>query len=338
MLHVDKLQHLDLIPFSLQIFRAEPVRGQSGKPLPQKPVIHDRRQGSGASVPGRELRVQLVLAARHREDHFRAPSHRFCQRVIRSCIAGMESDHHIYPVHAVIVRDIPHEKGQLVIPVLFRQFPAVVDHVFFQVQPDDADVISSQLVEIVIHSECEIRFPASEIQYRKLPSLLQPGKDILDKFQEAVDLSEFVRLRPHDLPVLCHHTQVSEERNRCALLQDIILPPVMGAVRRPHLCLPLLPSYCDLPFFAHKYRALFPHGLDLHLPEPLHNPRDLPARIFSCQILMKCLCLCEGFKLKVQLPLFFKRAHPDLYYALPVPRITYSPADKIYIQDFRQKP
>ena len=279
-----------------------------------------------------------MLAARHREDHFRAPAHRLCQRVVRGCVAGVECDHHIYPVHAVIVCDIPHEEGQLVIPVLFRQLPAVIDHIFFQVQPDDTDVISSQLVEIVVHGECEIRFPASEIQDRKLPPLLQPGEDILDKFQEAVDLAEFVRLRPHDLPVLCHHSQVSEERDRHAFLQDVMFLPVMGAVRRPGFRLSLLPAYRDLPFFAHKHRALFPHSLDLHLPEPLHIPRDLPARIFGCQIFMKRLCLCEGFELKVQLPLFFKRAHPDLYYALLVPRITYSPADKIYIQDFRQKP
>lgn len=112
----------------------------------------------------------------------------------------------------------------------------------------------------------------------------------------------------------------------------------MRTVRGTGFLLPSPAADRNLSFFTHKHRTLFPHCLKLHLSELLHISRDLPAGVFTCQILVKRLCLCEGFDLKKQLPLFFKRTHLDLYYPRLVPRITYDPADKIYIKDFRQKP
>ena len=72
-----------------------------------------------------------------------------------------------------ILRNIPLQEQQLLISVLFTQLITPPDHLFLKIQPDDPDIILLQLMQIIIHGKCQVRFAASEIQDRKLPVSVQ---------------------------------------------------------------------------------------------------------------------------------------------------------------------
>ena len=243
----------------------------------------------------------------------------------------MERDDHIHLVDALIIRNVPHQERQLLIAVLLRQFSAVFDHILFQIQADNADIVFFQLMQIIIHGKCEIRFSASEIEDRKLSLLIELRKDIFDKFQEPVDLAEFVRLRPDDLPVLCHHPQISEERHRDPFFQDIMFLTVVGQIRRLRLLPALLFLNGGLSFLADEHRIYVAHRLYLHLAELL----CILGKLFFCllffQISVKCLFRRKRLKLEQQLPFLLKRPDFHLYYALFIPRVADHRTDKIYI-------
>ena len=63
--------------------------------------------------------------------------------------------------------------------------------------------------------------------------LIKLREHVLDKFEETVDLAEFVVLRMDDRPVLRLDTELHEERDRDPLFEDVALLPVMGKSVRP---------------------------------------------------------------------------------------------------------
>ena len=75
--------------------------------------------------------VQLMLAAWYREDHFCIPLNRIVERKVRSCIAGMQRNHHIYIKRRLVAVNIAHLKAQPGIAVFFSSRIAVYNHVFF---------------------------------------------------------------------------------------------------------------------------------------------------------------------------------------------------------------
>ena len=75
-LHINKFQHLHLISGLLEHRSAQPVRDQRGHPLLQKTVFEHRLQHIIL-----KLAVQLMLAARNREDRLRAPADGLRKRI-----------------------------------------------------------------------------------------------------------------------------------------------------------------------------------------------------------------------------------------------------------------
>ena len=250
-----------------------------------------------------------MLAARHRKDHFRIPADRLGKRVVRGRIAGMERDDHIHLIHAVIIRDVAGKECKLVITVLLCQPAAVPDHILLQIQPDNADIIAFQLMQIIIHGKCKIRLSAPEVKDRKFPVPVKLRQDILDKLKEPVDLPELVRPRPDDLPVLRHHPEIPEKGHVLSFFENVSLLPVVGQVRRLRLLSALLPLDRGLPFFADQHRIL---------------------RI-TVQIFVERLFRRKRLKLKGQLPFQFQRA--DLHFDDPafLPRVADDRADEIFI-------
>ena len=169
-----------------------------------------------------------MLAAGNGKDDLCAPAHRLFQSEIRCRIAGVESHHHIHLVHALVGGDVPGIEGQLFVAVFYGQAIAFFYHVFFQIQPDDPHRVSFQFLQIIIHGKGQIGLSAAEIQDHRLPGTVQPRQDILNEFQEPVDLAEFVIPGIYDLAILCHNAQIHQERDGFPFLQNVILFPVMG--------------------------------------------------------------------------------------------------------------
>ena len=243
----------------------------------------------------------------------------------------MERDDHIHLIHAVIIRDVAGKERKLVITVLFCQPAAVPDHILLQIQPDNADIIAFQLMQIIIHGKCKIRLSAPEVKDRKFPVPVKLRQDILDKLKEPVDLPELVRPRPDDLPVLRHHSEITEKRYEFPFFENVSLLPVVGQVRRLRLLSALLPLDRGLPFFADQHRILRIRRLDLHLPElPGAAGQLLHGRI-TVQIFVERLFRRKRLKLKDQLPFQLQRA--DLHFDDPafLPRVADDRADEIFI-------
>ena len=186
-------------------------------------------------------------------------------------------------------------------------------------------------MQIIIHGKREIRFPASEINDGQLSPAVEPRQDIFYEFEEAVDLPELIGLRPDDLTVCSHHTQILQKRDRDPFLQNILLFSVVGKIRFFRRCLPFSSLDRNFPLPAHKHCTVLMHCLDLHLPEVLHVFQDLFRRLFPAQVFVKRLCFCEGFDLKMQISLCLHRSDFHLYYSLFFHGITYDRPDKIYI-------
>ena len=108
MLHIDKFEHLCLVPHILQIFCAQAVSHKSCETLSQKPVAHDRSKhlrNLSSDLPAvsilmsagiRKLYIQFMLTARHRQDHFCIPADRLCQCIACRRVTGMKRDDHIH--------------------------------------------------------------------------------------------------------------------------------------------------------------------------------------------------------------------------------------------------
>ena len=110
-------------------------------------------------------------------------------------------------------------------------------------------------MQIIIYGKCQIRFPASEVQYRKLPVFIKLRQNVFDKFQEPVNLPEFIKPGIHDLALFCHNSKLQKKRNRNSLFQHILFPAVMAPVYflffdALRLC-PLLYRYLSL--LAYQY-------------------------------------------------------------------------------------
>ena len=252
--------------------------------------------------------------------------------MIRRRIAGMKRHDHIDLVDSIVIRNIPLQKSQFFISVFYCQFTTMADHLFFQIQPDDPNVVILKFMQIIVHCKCQIRLPASEIQDRHFPFLIQSRKNILDKFQKTVDLPELIKLCAHDFPILRHHAEILKKRNRDPLFQNVFLTPVMGKIRLlfPAFCLMFLDRH--FPLFTHENRIFHVPRIKLHLPELFHIGQNPLRRLLRLQILMKRLCFRKGFQLVNPLSAHLHRAYFDLQNAVFFTRIAQDRLYKFFIQ------
>ena len=90
----------------------------------------------------------------------------------------------------------------------------------------------------MVDREGEIGLAAAEIDHPQRSVRAERGHDVVDQLEEAVDLAELVVAALAHLPVRCHHAELDEERHRRALLEQVLLLPIVrprrrGAGRRP---------------------------------------------------------------------------------------------------------
>ncbi len=300
MLHVDELQDLHVIPLLLQQVGPQGVRDQCRHALPDHAVAQD-----GRKLPAPDLAVQLMLAAGHRQDHAGSPLYGLLQGIVRGLVAGVEGDHHVHLLPALIVADVPLPEAQAIVMQLFGQLTAAVDHIRFQIQPGDPDVPALEPVQIIVHAEGQIGLPAAEIHDADGAVCGKLLQHILDELQITVDLPELIIFRPHHLPLGRLHSQAHQEVHRLPLGQDVALGAVVGHVRKvwgfrvPALF--GLDGHC--PLSADQDAGFQVGAAYLRLPEqPLH---------ISCQAFLQLLPLqvpVEHLRAAVQCLL---EAHPS---------------------------
>ena len=307
MLHINEFQDLRGIPFAFQILCAQGIRHKSGHALLDQSVFEYRLQYLILYLP-----VQLVLAARHRQDNLRFPGNRFSQSMIRRRITRMEGHYHVHPFCICIICNISHLEAKLLITVLPSKLAAVPDHVLLKIQSDDPDIISPKLMQIIIHGKCQVRLPASEIQDGKLPVTLKLRQDILDKFQETIYLSKFVEFGADDLPLFRHDPQILKKRNRHSFFKDISLLPVMAHIHLLSLILLSLSLYRRSALLTHQHRKYRFCRLHLHLAHILHILLQKGARLPGIHIPVECLTVLKCLDLKHQLLPHEQRAHLHL--------------------------
>ena len=119
-----------------------------------------------------------------------------------------------------------------------RERGARRDHVLLQVEADDLDLAAAQLGEEVMDREGEVGLAAAEVDHSQRAIGSERGNDVVDQLEEAVDLAELVVAALAHLPVRRHHAELDEERDRRALLEQVLLLPIVrprrrGAGRRP---------------------------------------------------------------------------------------------------------
>ena len=285
------------------------VRNQSRHPLFQKAVAKNRLQGLVS-----DLSIQFMLAAGHGQNRPGIPLHRSGQRIVRGSIAGVERYHQVYLVHSLIIRDIPCQKLQLFIAEPLRQLIAAANNILLQIQADNPQVKSLQFPKIIVHGKRQVGFSAAEINHGQFPSSGKRRTDIPDKFQEPVDLPEFIIPAVYHLSLRGHHSQLHQERHRRSFFQNIVLFPVVGQLRRARNPGPLFLLHSYLSFFAYQHRGGHLCRLRLHLPVIRFHPagRRLYEVLFFIIDMGFLLSIPES-RLISEVSLHRQRPHSDLY-------------------------
>ena len=169
----------------------------------------------------------------------------------------------------------------------------MTNHIFLQIQSYDSYVIFFQFMQIIIHGKCEIRFTTAKIQDCKFSSLIKLRQYILDKFQEPVDLPEFVEFRMHDLSILCHNTKILKKWYRDSLFQYILLLAVVAHINLLLFAFFHLAFYCYFSLFAYKNCISCSLCLHLHLAHIFHILKKYFTSFFLLHILVKRLIIPE---------------------------------------------
>ena len=142
---------------SFDELRAGGVRCECREPLAQDSVRQERSEPVVV-----HLAVQLVLAARRREDHLGAPADGPLERRIRCRVAGMQRDDHVRRL-TLEQRDVAELEPQPFVPQCVRQRPAALDHVLLEIEADDLHVEPALDREQVVERKGEIRLPRPEV-------------------------------------------------------------------------------------------------------------------------------------------------------------------------------
>ena len=139
----------------------------------------------------------------------------------------MKRHHHIDPINAFIRSNIPLTESQLLIAVFFCQHAAFFNDILFQIQSNDPYIVLLQFMQIIIHRKRKIRLSTSKIKDCHFPVFGKFGKDILNKLQKTIDLSEFIITTVYNLPLRSHNSQVDQKFYRFSLFQNVPLLPIM---------------------------------------------------------------------------------------------------------------
>ena len=230
-LRVDEFHRLNAITGALKKLGAYCVRRERGEPFLYEPEAEERlERGTAAVGELRKLRVDLMLAARNGQNRAHSPFHGVVEREIGRGVACVEGHHDVGRAAPAVRRDVAHGKRKPRQVQLGRHPRAVFDDVLLQVQPEHLAVDSLDFPQKIVDRKSQIRFPGAEIDDAKGRAVAvtgaafhHVGKDVVDNFEEAVYLPEFVVLRRDDFSFGGHHAEADEERHGNALLDYSVL-------------------------------------------------------------------------------------------------------------------
>ena len=225
---------------------------------------------------------------------------------------------------------------QLVITIRSGQFTAMPYHIFLKIQPYDVYIKTLQFSEIIIHSKSKIGFSAAKIQDRDLSVLRKLRKDIPDKLQKAIDLSELVISGSNDLSILCHNSQIHQKRSCRSLSENVLFHPVMRSdLYLLILCRPVLFCFDGcFPFLADKDTSILTASGCLKLTKFLHGMLQISDHLFPGKILMINLRpFCHG-RLVKNLTLQLHRTKLHLGRSLASPAATDNSLYQLFINLF----
>ena len=101
MLELDELDDLHVVPDRAEQLGPGGIRHLGRESLTQRAVAEQRREGAVL-----ELGQQLVLAARHGEDHRRPGPYRAIERVVGGGVAGVQADDEVDARERLVAGDV----------------------------------------------------------------------------------------------------------------------------------------------------------------------------------------------------------------------------------------
>ena len=169
-LELDELDDLNVVADGAEKLGTGSVRHLGGEPLAQGAVAEERIERR----PG-ELREQLVLAARHREDHRGAGAHGAVEGVVGGGIAGVEADDEVDPLERGVAGDVADLEPEAVGAERAGERLAVLDDIGLEVETDDLDLAPMDGRQQVVEREREIRLAGPEVDDAKRASAGRAG-------------------------------------------------------------------------------------------------------------------------------------------------------------------
>ena len=157
-LELDELDHLHVVADGAEKLGPRGVGHLGGKPLTQGAVAEQRIERRA-----RELGEQLVLAARHGEDHRRTGTNGAVEGVVGGGIAGMEADDEVDSLERRVPRDVAHLEPEAVGAERAGERLAVIHHVSLEVETDDLDLALMDDREQIVEREGQVRLAGAEV-------------------------------------------------------------------------------------------------------------------------------------------------------------------------------
>ena len=149
------------------------------------------------------------------------------QGVVCGGVAGVQRDHQIGGLIGQIIPDVAAAEVQAGIAVFFRHSAAVGDHILFQIQPNNIRFFPQDLGDIIVDHKGQIGLSAAKIHdAQRFPGIF--GQNIVQKLHKAVDLLEFIVFGLDNPALRRQHAEIHQRRDAHALLQQILLFPVVS--------------------------------------------------------------------------------------------------------------
>ena len=161
-----------------------------------------------------------------------------------------------------------------------------LNYICFQIQTNNIYIITFQFSQIVIHGKCKIGLSASKIKNGHFPLLIQSWKNVLNKFQKSIDLSELIVFLGNNPAFLIHNTKINKKGDWNIFLKYVLLYTIVGQYLRA-LAESLVLSesqtfsifgmtsglYGHLSFFAYQNSSIQRHPTCLKLRKIMLQPR-----------------------------------------------------------------
>ena len=227
-----------------------------------------------------------MLTAGYRQNNFRSPFHSLRKSIICSCVTGMQGYYHINRRNTFIISNISLIRMQFFISILYCKMITFFYYICFQIQTNNIYIITFQFSQIVIHGKCKIGLSASKIKNGHFPLLIQSWKNVLNKFQKSIDLSELIVFLGNNPAFLIHNTKINKKGDWNIFLKYVLLYTIVGQYLRA-LAEGLVLSesqtfsifgmtsglYGHLSFFAYQNSSIQRHPTCLKLRKIMLQPR-----------------------------------------------------------------